>query len=102
MTQMLDEGAGKRGALEFADALDQLGASFSARCTQEAIGVNLSVLKSHFKNALGLYADAILRPRFEAKEWERVKMLHLQDLKQAEDRPTEVATRVGMRHVFRR
>ena len=98
--QMLDEGAGERGALEFADALDQFGASFSARCSQEAITVNLSVLKQNFETGLGLYADAILRPRFAASEWDRVRTLHVQGLKRAEDRPTAVATRVGMRTLF--
>ena len=62
--------------------------------------MNLSVLKRNFGKALGLYADAILRPRFDAKEWERVKSLHLQELKQAQDRPTLVASRVGMRTFF--
>src|SRR5262249_40526437 len=93
MTQMLDEGAGKLGALEFGEGLDQLGATFSANSSQEAISVNLSVLKRNFDKALGLYADAILRPSFDQKEWDRVKALHLEDLKQAEDRPTSVASR---------
>ncbi len=100
MAAMLDEGAGKLGALEFGDALDQLGASFSATCSQESTTVNLSVLKRNLGKSLGLYADAILRPRFDAKEWDRVKSLHLQDLKQAEDQPTLVASRVGMRTFF--
>ena len=99
-TQMLDAGAAGRGALEFGDALEQLGASFSARCSQEAINVEVSVLKRNFEKALGLYADAILRPRFDASEWDRVRTLHLQGLQRAEDQPTVVAARVGMRTFF--
>lgn len=100
MAAMLDEGAGNLGALEFGDALDQLGASLSASCSQESTTVDLSVLKRNLGKGLALYADAILRPRFDAKEWDRVKTLHLQDLKQAEDQPTLVASRVGMSAFF--
>jgi zinc protease len=100
MAAMLDEGAGERGALEFSDALDQLGATFSASAGQETITINLSVLRRNLDPALGLYADALLRPRFEDKEWSRVRSLHLDGLKQLEDRPTAVAARVGMRAFF--
>ena len=98
--EMLDEGAGDLDALGFSDAMDLLGARLSARAARESTTVNLSVLKRYFDKALSLYADAILRPRFDATEWDRVKALHVQALKQAEDRPTAVASRVGMQLFF--
>jgi predicted Zn-dependent peptidase len=45
-------------------------------------------------------ADAVQRPRFEPKEWERVKRLHLEDLKKQEDEPRSVASRVAARAFF--
>jgi len=99
-TAMLDEGAGALDALAFSDALELLGARFNVSAERESTAVNLSVLKRHFDKALSLYADAILRPRFDATEWDRVKALHVQALKQAEDRPTAVASRVGMQLFF--
>ncbi len=106
MASMLDEGAGEPGApgccdaLAFSDALAQLGATFSASAGQETITINLSVLRRNLDPALALYADAILRPRFDDKEWSRVRALHLEGLKQLEDRPTAVASRVGLRAFF--
>ncbi|MFQ5424180.1 MAG: M16 family metallopeptidase [Phycisphaerae bacterium] len=97
---MLDEGAGDLGALAYSDALDLLGASVTARADHEATTVRLSVLKRNLDEAMKLYADAILRPRFEPKEWDRVRRLHIESLKQAEDRPTAVASLVGMRAYF--
>jgi len=97
---MLDEGAGDLGALAFSDAMDLLGANFQAYAGRSNSGVDLSVLKSNFTKALDLYADAVLRPRFDPAEWKRVKSLHLQGLKQAEDRPQSVASLVGMRAFF--
>lgn len=97
---MLDEGAGERSAFEFSDALDLLGASFSAHTAPEYTTVRLSALGRNFDESLGLAADALLRPRFDPKEWERVKALHLEGLRQMEDRPRAVAMRVGMGAYF--
>ncbi|HKQ49459.1 MAG TPA: pitrilysin family protein [Phycisphaerae bacterium] len=97
---MLDEGAGPLGAIEFADALDKLGADFSASAGQETTSVRLSVLKRNLDQGLALFSDAVLRPRFEEKEWDREKRLHLEGLKRAEDRPQQVAGRVGLRAFY--
>jgi len=97
---MIDEGAGDLDALAFSDALDLLGANFQAYAGRNSSGVDLSVLKSNFDKALGLYADAVLRPTFDGKEWDRVKSLHLERLKQAQDRPGSVASLVGQRAFF--
>ncbi|MBI5764057.1 MAG: insulinase family protein [Planctomycetes bacterium] len=97
---MIDEGAGSRGALEFSNELNLLGATLMTSVDQESGRIGLSVLRRNFDAALALYADAVARPRMEEKEWDRVKTLHLQALKQAEDRPTQVAARVGMRTFF--
>ena len=97
---MLDEGAGSLGAVEFADALDLLGAQFGARSGSETTTAELSVLSRNFKPALALYADAIRRPAFDEKEWSRVHDLHVQRLARLLDRPTYVAGTVAMRTFF--
>lgn len=97
---MLDEGAGDLGAIEFANALDQLGASFGAGADLETTTADLSVLSHNFDEALSLYADALRRPRLDEKEWERVHRLHLERLKQLLDRPTYVAAACSMRQFF--
>ncbi|HPF37756.1 MAG TPA: pitrilysin family protein [Phycisphaerae bacterium] len=98
--EMLDEGAGNLDALAFSDAINLLGAKFDASAQRESTTVNLSVLKRNLDKAMSLYADAILRPTFDAAEWDRVRTLHIQALRQAEDEPTQVASRVGMRQFF--
>jgi len=97
---MLDEGAGSRGAVEFADALDALGANFGAWSGRESTTVELSTLVRNLDPALALFADAVQRPRFDEKEWKRVHDLHLQMLKRAVDRPNYVARTVAMRSFF--
>jgi predicted Zn-dependent peptidase len=98
---MLDEGgAGDLDALQFEDKLRSLGATFNASAGHESINVSLMVLKRNLDPAAALMADAIERPRFESKEWDRVKRLHLEDLKREEDEPPIVASHVAARAFF--
>lgn len=97
---MLDEGAGKLNAEQFTNALDDLGARLSTGAGQMSSAVSLTVTTANFTKALPLMADTILRPRFDKAEWDRVKTLHIEDLKQADDDPASVATRVANREFF--
>ena len=92
---MLDEGAGDLDSVELAKALDRLGATFAVAASHENCTVSLSVLERHLGAALDVFADVLLRPTFDEKEWERVKTLRINDLRQARDRPTHVARHVS-------
>ncbi len=97
---MLDEGAGSLGAVTFSDALDQLGANLFTFSGQDTTTVGLSALSSKLDAAMSLFADAVLRPRFDEKEWERVQKLHIDSLQRGLDQPTIVAANVGARVLF--
>ncbi len=97
---MLDEGAGDLDALDFSDAMQALGARFTPSADRESMSVSLTVLKRNFEKAAALAADTILRPKFDENEWERVKRLHLEDLKSQDDQPSIVASRVASRMLF--
>ena len=100
MTTMLGEGAGDRNALQFSDAFQTLGGTFGASADHESLGVSLVVLKRNFDAATALLADALRRPRFDPAEWERVRSLHLDELKQEDEEPALVARRVAARVFF--
>jgi len=97
---MLDEGAGDLDALDFSDAMQSLGAQFFPSADRESLSVSLTVLKRNFDKAAALATDAVLRPKFDENEWERVKRLHLEDLKSQDDQPALVASRVAARMLF--
>jgi zinc protease len=98
--EMLDQGAGGKSATDFSNALDQIGASFSASASVEDTSVSISSTQDNFPQALSLYADALLRPNFEPKEWDRVKQEHLEGILQALDDPSSVARRMGAIEFF--
>ena len=85
--EMLDEGAGSRGALEIADAVDYLGASLSTSTGFDSSSVDLHVPVARLAEALPLMADVALRPTFPDKELQRVREELLTSLLQAEDDP---------------
>ena len=97
---MLDEGTAGLDALAFGDRLEELGASFDASAGRESIEASLSCMARHFGPALELCADALKEPTLSPEDWERIKRLHLENLKQRDDNPGAVARNVGMRLFF--
>ncbi len=72
---MLNEGAGKRGAIDLSRAIDDLGARVSTDANADASFVSLSVLKHNLEPGFSIFADVVSRPRFEAAEFGRVREL---------------------------
>ena len=64
---LLDRGAGKRNAFEFADAVEGVGGSFNAAAGAEAISVGGQFLARDRALMIELLADALMRPRFDAR-----------------------------------
>jgi len=89
-SQMLDEGAGNRDALEIADAIDYLGASLSPSSSFDGSFIDLHVPVARLSDALGLMADVALRPTFPDKEIQRVREELLTSLIQAQDDPEQL------------
>jgi len=88
---MLDEGAGTRGALDLARAIDDLGARLSTDTDADSSSVGVSVLKRNLSKAFALFGDVVARPRFEAREWKRVSDLWTNELKERDKDPNATA-----------
>ena len=91
VTQMIDEGAGGRTALEVSSDLLQLGASLTTDVRGDISLVNLRVLRPRLDPALDILADVIMRPRFLSKEWTRVRGDLLSRALQRRAQPAHVA-----------
>ncbi len=89
--RMLDEGAGKHGAIELASALGDLGARVTTDANADASFVSVTVLKHNLTPAFALFADVVARPRFEAAEFKRVKDLWSNELLEREKDPDATA-----------
>jgi predicted Zn-dependent peptidase len=88
---MMDEGAGGRDALEFADAIEFLGASIRSTAGTHTSRIALHTPLAKFNEALPLVADVLLRPIFPEDELERKRISRLTSLLQGHDEPNAVA-----------
>ncbi len=91
---MLDEGAGKYGALELASRKEELGAEIGAGASLDSATVGLSALSDKLPESLDLLADVMRRPRFDPDELERVRATWIAGIKQEKARPQTAAMRI--------
>ena len=99
-SNMLDEGAGGKSALELADAIEFLGAQLTTTSTFDYSAVRLSTPVTNLDEALPLMADVVLRPTFPAAELERLRKERLTRLLQARDDPAAIIDIAFPRLVF--
>ncbi|MAG62020.1 peptidase M16 [Candidatus Woesearchaeota archaeon] len=98
--QMLVEAGGERDAGEFAAAMERLGADLSVSVGRRETTLHLRVLARHLDAALDLMGDALLKPRLDPADWERVQRAHLAALRVQAENPMAQARLAGNRAFF--
>lgn len=73
MTAMLEEGAGKTDATQFAQAVEDLGASLSFSASDDTVSVGFRALSENRDAAADLLAQALSQPRFDDTALTRVR-----------------------------
>ena len=97
---LLDEGAGKRTALQLPEELERLGASLTVGAGNDHAQLTLDTMAATLPGALAVTADVLVRPTFAAPDFARVKAEHLADLATRGDQPTAIARLVFARMIF--
>lgn len=97
---MLDEGTGDLDALQFSDAVQSLGARFNTSADHDYVSASLTVLKRNLEGAAELAVSAVRKPKLAFEDFDRVRKLHLEELKRQDDQPTIVASRVATRMLY--
>jgi predicted Zn-dependent peptidase len=97
---MLDEGAGTRGALDIARDIDRLGATLSTGASSDYAFATLTTLKKNLMPAAAILADVVGKPLMLPVEWKRLHDLWLNDLRARASEPDAVANVVSLRQVF--
>lgn len=97
---MLDEGAGARGALELSRDVDRLGATIRTGAVADYGFAQLTVLKKNLAPAGEIFGDIVSKPRFSAVEFKRVHDLWRNALRARQSDPESVASVVVARKVY--
>ena len=97
---MLDEGTTTRSALQIAEELAQLGASFHIGSGAESTRVSLLSLKANFAGALAVATDVLRNPAFPQADVERQRASRLAELTQLGEDASAVADLVAANVVY--
>jgi predicted Zn-dependent peptidase len=99
---MLDEGAGSRGALEISRDIDRLGATLQTGAYADYAFASVTTLKKNLAPASAILGDVVSKPTFSGVEWKRVHDLWTNELRARASEPDAVAGVVSLRQVFGR
>jgi zinc protease len=97
---MLTRGTEKRTALEFAAALEGVGASLSAGGGNLTVSLSGHALSKDFDREMDLLAEMLRQPAFPAENLERYKRQVLASLEEEKDDPGSLAQRAFNRAVY--
>jgi len=86
--ELLRRGSAGRTADEFSETLDFLGASWQATSDDQSTQVGMEFLSKDLDRALGLFADALLRPSFPEAEVKKALAQRIDSSKAAKDNPS--------------
>lgn len=82
---LLDRGAGKRSAYEFSDAVEGAGGSFGASAGAESISIGGQFLSRDRALMIELLSDALMRPHFDAAEFDSFRNRQIEFIKSSKD-----------------
>ena len=97
---MLDEGSGSLSALEFHEALGRLGSSLDTEVGSDATILGITMLERFAERGLVLLSQLVTAPRFDRREFDRVRELRLNRLTQLRDVPSAVAERAFVERLY--
>ena len=99
LSEWITRGAGERDSHELLSALDDLGVNHGESAQTLHTSVAAATLGRNVIPALEIFADIVLRPRFDHEEVEPIRALALQNLSSLEDDPgTKVIYELRRRH----
>jgi predicted Zn-dependent peptidase len=99
LSEWITRGAGERDSFELVTALDNLGVNHGESAQTLHTSVAAATLSRNLVPALEIFADVVLRPRFDDEEVEPIRALASQGLRSLEDDPaTLVIYELRKRH----
>ncbi len=91
---MLNEGAGKRTALQISAELRRLGAELGTGSGTDGSRASVTCLRDRLEATLDVLADVLVRPTFPADEWDRRRALWVDGIEEGRNNPSVIAGEV--------
>jgi predicted Zn-dependent peptidase len=97
---MVDEGTGALSAIDVSEALARIGAEYDVDVGADATVFTLSTLVRFAERGSSVLADLLTRPSLRTEDFDRVRQLRLDRLRQLKDLPPAVAERAFLRLLY--
>lgn len=94
MSDMMMEGTATKTPLELEEAIDRLGASINMYTTDESLVLRGNTLARNFDATMALVQEILLEPRWDEKEFARIKTSTINGIKRSDANPNVIANRV--------
>ena len=91
MARMMTQGTQTKTPEQLEDAIEQLGASINFSASVEDIRVRVTTLAKNYAATLALVQEMLLKPRWDAKEFELLKQSAISQIRQQEASPGSIA-----------
>ncbi len=100
ITDLMMEGTKNKTPLELEEAIDDLGSSISMFTGNESITIRVNTLSSNLENIYKLFEEILLEPRWDTKEFERVKLETIETINRRSVNPSSVASNVYLKLLY--
>ncbi len=97
---MVDEGTGSLSAIDVSDALARIGAEYDVDVGPDVTTFSLTTLTRFSRRGGALLADLVARPSLRDSDFERVRQLRLDRLRQLKDLAPAAAERAFLRLLY--
>jgi zinc protease len=98
--ELMERGAGARNARAFAEAVESLGATLAVASNFDSMSVAIGGLASDESALYELFADVVLRPRFDAAEASKARKEALAELARAVENPSTLRSWHTLRALY--
>ncbi|MGH7452663.1 MAG: M16 family metallopeptidase, partial [bacterium] len=100
MTDIMMEGTKNKTPIELEEAIDDLGASINMFTTDEAIIIQANTLSTKIDNTYALFEEILLKPRWDEKEFGRLKQENIETINRRSADPAFVAENVHRKLIY--
>ena len=100
VADMVDEGTGSMTAIDVSDALSRIGADYDVDVGADTTVFTLTTLTRFAERGASLLADLTVQPSLRQEDFDRIRQLRLDRLKQLKDSAPATAERAFLRLVY--
>lgn len=94
VSDMMMEGTVNKNPIELEEAIDDLGSSIFTYTSTQAIHIEVNTLKRNFVPTLEIVKEILFEPRWDSKEFERIKRETSENIKRSSAIPSSIASNV--------